>query len=77
MDTQTTTYRYLDYYAQAWRTVRCQLLSHNGKTANIRLLAFGPKGRPPGSEMRVHLKSLDWKQIVETTDLSWHAWTDI
>lgn len=77
MEAQKTRYRYLDYFAGVWRTVKCQLLRQNGRTATIKLLEFGPKGRPPGSEMRVHIKSLDWKMVVDTTDLSWHAWTDI
>ena len=77
MDSQITTYRYLDYFAGVWRTVRCQLVKQTDKTAIIKLLGFGPKGRPPGSLMRVLIKELDWKQIIRNTDLSWHAWTDV
>lgn len=85
MESQITTYRYLDYFAGVYRTVRCQLLEHNDRTAKIKLLGFGPKGRQPGSLMRVHIKSLDWKKVLATTDLktpetsvpAWHAWTDV
>lgn len=51
-------YRWLDYFAKQYRLTRCEVLSANGKTAMIRLLGFGRNGTPPGTEMRVHIKSL-------------------
>lgn len=72
-----TTYRWLDYHAGVWRSARCEIVSESPRTMTIRLLGFGPKGRPPGTLMRVHIKSLDLERVVDTTELSWHAWTDI
>ena len=85
MESQTSHYRYLDYFSKTWRKVRCQIVQVHDRTVTIRLLAFGPNGRQPGSLMRVHKKSIDWKKVLATTDLktpetsvpAWHAWTDV
>ncbi len=77
MEPQATTYRYLDYFAGVYRKCRCQMIGQNGKTAVIRLIDYGPKGKPPRTILRVHVKSLDLKRILDSTELSWHQYTDI
>lgn len=72
-----TTYRYLDYFAGVYRKCRCRLMSQNGKTAVIQLIEFGPKNKPPGTIMRVRVKSLDWNKVIDHTQLGWHEYTDI
>lgn len=75
---QTVQYRYLDFYSNTWRICRCYVVSHTDKTAVIKLVEFGPRGRTPGSTMRVMIKSLiGFKQMSTEPDLSWHKYTDI
>lgn len=72
------TYTYLDFFNGEIRHAKCEVISKTRKTALIRLTEFGPKGRPPGSEMRVRLSSLG---IVpdppEGFDPDWRTYTDI
>lgn len=74
----TVRYRFLDFYANTWRTCRCYVMSHTDKTAIIKLVEFGPRGKTPGTIMRVSLKSLVGFETNRTEpDLSWHDYTDI
>lgn len=79
MENQTyeTNYHYWDYFAAKRRKCRCRVIDYGQKTVLIELLEFGPKGKPPGTRMRVHTKSIDWKKVIQHTDLSWHEYTDI
>jgi hypothetical protein len=81
---ETSVYYYLDWYTKQRRSARCEILSRTDKTAVIRLLEYGPKGKPPKTKMRVYLSSLDLPKPQEPKqepkhdqDLSWHDWTDI
>ena len=51
-------YRWREPYNNIWHESRCEVLSHNDKTAKIRLLEFGKNNARPGTVMTVHLKSL-------------------
>ena len=51
-------YRWLDYYGKRYCETECEVISDNGKTAMIRLKGYARNNTPPGTEMRVHLKSL-------------------
>lgn len=66
----------MDYYSGIWRKSRVEVLEQNDRTAKIRLLEFGPRGKEPGAVMRVQLKSLESFQQVRLTDTSWHRYTD-
>lgn len=72
-------YRWLDYFKNQWYETKCEVISHTDKSAQIKLLEFGPRGSRPGRVMRVHLKSLvgfnDGKQKSEP-DTSWRRYTD-
>lgn len=76
---QVIKYRWLDYFNNRWYETKCEIVSHTDKTAQIKLLEFGPKGSRPGRVMRVHLNSLigfdDGKQKPEP-NLSWRKYTD-
>ena len=72
-------YRWLDYFKNQWYETKCEVISHTDKSAQIKLLEFGPRGSRPGRIMRVHLKSLvgfnDGKQKSKP-DTSWRRYTD-
>ena len=68
-------YRWLDYFNNTWYETRCEIINKTNKTAQIKLLDFGPKGSRPGRIMRVHLNSLVGLQEHEP-DLSWRKITD-
>jgi len=51
-------YRWLDYFTKQYRLTRCEVVESNGKTALIRLLGFGRNGTPPGTTLRVRIRSL-------------------
>lgn len=71
-------YRYMDYWTKQRHSCRVTVLDRTGATALIRLNEFGPKGRPPGTTMRVRRKSLDIQEEKPVqTELNCHAWTDI
>lgn len=71
------TYNYQDYFTKQRHSVRCELLGRNNTTATIRLLGYGPKGRPPGTTMRVKLKSVGIRPEPRLqNELNWHDWTD-
>lgn len=72
-----TFYNYWDYFRAMRRKCRCRILDQRPRTILIELLEFGPKGKPPGTRMRVHTKSVDLDNVVESPDLSWHIYTDI
>jgi hypothetical protein len=75
---QVVKYRWRESFADIWHETKCEVLSHNDKTAVIKLLEFGKNGRRPGSQMRVHLKSLvgfdDGKPKQEPND-DWKKYT--
>lgn len=48
---QIVKYRYLDYFNNIHKEVRCEVISYNEKRAKIKLLGFGPKGSRPGTIM--------------------------
>ena len=52
------TYRWTDYFSRQRHECRCELLARKTTTATIKLLGYGPNGRPPGSVMNVQLKSV-------------------
>lgn len=71
-------YRWRESFANVWHETRCEVLLHNDKTAVIKLKEFGKNGRPPGSQMRVHLGSLvgfDDGKPKPTPDDSWKKYT--
>ena len=76
--TMIATYRYQDYWTKQRYSCRCLVEDRTGKSVLIRLLEFGPNGRPPGTRMRVRRKSLDLPEEKPVqTELNWHDWTDI
>lgn len=75
---QVVKYRWRESFANVWHETRCEVLSHNDKTAVIKLKEFGKNGRPPGSQMRVQLKSLvgfDDGRGKPSVDDSWKEYT--
>ena len=69
-------YRWRESFANIWHETRCEVLSHNDKTAVIKLLEFGKNGARPGTQMRVHLKSLIGLDIPEQEpDMDWKKYT--
>lgn len=66
------TYHYMDFFTGSRHSVECEVVSMTDKTAVIRLKGFGPKGRRPGTIMRVHLKSLS--NIEKCHDTSWRIY---
>lgn len=78
MSGQIVRYRWLDYFKNEWYETKCEVISHTDKTAVIKLLGFGKNGTPPGTRMRVHLKSLigfDYGNRKKP-DMSWRRHTD-
>jgi hypothetical protein len=74
---QIVKYRWLDYFNSRWYETRCEVISQTDKTAQIKLLEFGPKGSRPGRIMRVHLDSLiGLERKKSEPDLSWRKATD-
>lgn len=72
------TYKWTDYFTRQRLSCRCELLSRTQTTATIKLLGHGPRGRVPGSVMRVKLESVGIKRINPVQmDLDWHTYTDI
>lgn len=56
---QIVKYRYLDYFNNVYREVRCEVLSYNEKAAKIKLLGFGKNGERPGTvKNRIKFSSL-------------------
>lgn len=71
-------YKYMDYWTKQRHRCRCTVLDRSGKRVLIRLLEYGPQGKPPGTQMRVDRSHLDLKEEKAVqTELSWHDWTDI
>lgn len=70
------TYNFLDWWTKQMLSVPCKIISRTAKTAVIKLLTFGPRGRKPGDTMRVNIKSLESEALQPEPDTSWHAWTD-
>ena len=69
-------YRWREPYANVWHTTKCEVLSHNDKTAVIKLLEFGKCGARPGTQLRVHLKSLiGFSKNKPELDDSWKNYT--
>lgn len=69
-------YRWREAYAPVWHKTRCEVLSDNGKTAQIKLLEFGKNGARPGTVMRVHLKSLvGYRKEVPYVEPKWHEYS--
>ena len=74
-------YRWLDYYNDKWYVTECEVIKRKKRTADIKLLGWGPKGRKPGDIMQVHLKSLiglenGLQKKKGAPDLSWRKATD-
>ena len=57
-----TYYRFLDYFGGVYQKCKVEIRSFKdaGKTAIIKLIECGPNGARPGTEMRVHKKSLEY-----------------
>ena len=72
----TTVYRYTDWFTGQVKSCRCTVIGESAATVTIRLDEFGPKGRPPGTVMRVRRKSVRYPRTVGEASLSWHEWTD-
>ena len=71
-------YRWREPFNNKWHETSCEVISHNDKTALIKLLGFGKNGKLPGTKMRVRLKSLiglNIKTQQSEPDLSWHSYT--
>lgn len=69
-------YRWREPYNNIWHETKCEVISHNGKTATIKLLEFGKNGMRPGTILkRVHLKSLIGFNDVKEPDMSWKKYT--
>lgn len=70
-------YRWRESFNNVWHETRCEVISHNDKTAVIKLLGFGKDGRRPGSQMRVKLTSLvGFKQETpKEVDDKWKGYT--
>lgn len=73
-------YKWTEYFTKKRCQCRCEVLDRGrtGTTATIKLLEYGPGGRPPGTRMNVKLKSVGLKpeRQVTQTELDWHRWTD-
>lgn len=61
-----TTYTYLDYFTHTWQTRKVEVIKETEKTADIKMLEFGPRGCPPGSILKgVHKKNLEcYKEVA-------------
>lgn len=74
-------YKWVDNYSRQVRSCICEVLGfgNTGKTVTIVLKGFGPKGRPPGTQMRVKPESVGIKRVQEPSvheTPDWHRWTD-
>ena len=55
-----TTYTYLDYFTHTWQTRKVEVIKEREKTADIKMLEFGPRNCPPGTILKgVHKKNLE------------------
>lgn len=72
----TVKYTWREAFAPVWHASRCEVLSYTDKTAEIRLLEYGKNGTPPGTVMRVRLKSLKGFIKPAVTPPDWHGYTD-
>lgn len=51
-------YRWFDYWGKEWHETACEVLSVTGKTAEIKLKAYGKGNAPPGTVMKCRIGSL-------------------
>lgn len=59
-----TTYTYLDYFTHTWQTRKVEVIKEREKTADIKMLEFGPRNCPPGTILKgVHKKNLECFKI--------------
>lgn len=65
-------YRFLDYFSQTRCEVKAEVLASGEKTSRIKLLGYGPKNAVPGTEMRVHNKSIN---INKSQNYEWKKYT--
>lgn len=65
-------YRFLDYFSQTRCEVKAEVLESGEKTSRIKLLGYGPKNAVPGTEMRVHNKSIN---INKSQNHEWKKYT--
>lgn len=70
-------YRWREPFQDAWHETACEVVSHTDKTAVIRLSGFGKNQTPPGTVMRVRLKSLRGFALPEPErdEPDWHRYT--
>lgn len=61
-----TNYTYLDFYSNTRQTRKVEVIKENLKTADIKMLEFGPHNCPPGSILKgVHKKNLEcYKEVA-------------
>lgn len=60
-----TKYTYLDYFSGTWETRKVEVIKETEKTADIKMLEFGPRGCAPGTVLKgVHKKNLECFKIV-------------
>lgn len=64
-----TVYNYFDFWSKIWRTCKVKIISETEKTAEVKLLEFGPNNAAPGTILKkVHKTSLDaFKQTIAPT----------
>jgi hypothetical protein len=72
-----TVYHFFDYWNKVWKSCKVEILSETEKTAEVKLLEFGPNNAAPGTVLKkVHKKSLDaFKEIfVAAPQRGWGAY---
>lgn len=72
-----TVYNYFDFWRKIWRTCKVVIISETEKTAEVKLLEFGPNNAAPGTILKkVHKKSLDaYKEVfIAAPQKSWGAY---
>lgn len=55
-----TNYTYLDFFSKTWQTRKVEVIKEREKTADVKMLEFGPGGCAPGTILKgVHKKNLE------------------
>lgn len=71
-------YKWQDYFTRQQHKCRCEVIDRTATRVTIRLKGYGPKGKPPGTLMKVKPESVGIRKETQHAqlDLSWHEWTD-
>lgn len=76
MEKKRYLYRWREAYGTRWFTTPCEVIEELNKTLRIRLIGIGKNGMRPGTELKVHKKSvLNWIEDHKPVDDSWKDYT--